>query len=142
MSAPIDRLRRLAAALGAGEVPDAGDAAWFVAAIAHYLDDAPAGCSMDDALQLKPATGQAAWWRVEARERRNAAIRELHRTSFSTFGIPRAASEIARLFHCAQRGGRLQDLRASELVAEALSAGAAVPGPKRIQSILEISPGS
>ncbi len=142
MTASIDRLRRLVAALAAGDPPDAGDAAWFAAAIARYLDEAPAGYSMDDALDLTPPAGQAAWWRVEARERRNAAIRELHRTSFSGFGIPRAASEIARLFHCAQRGGRLQDLRASELVAKVLSAGAAIPGPKRIQSILEISPGS
>ncbi len=142
MSASVDRLRRLAAALEAGELPGPADAAWFAAAVRRYLDEAPAGYSMDDALQLTPPAGQAAWWRVEARERRNTAIRELHRTSFSGFGIPRAASEIARLFHCAQRGGRLPDLQASELVAKALSAGVAIPGPKRIQSILEISPGS
>lgn len=145
---PIDRLRRLQAAGQSGSRPSADDMTWLATALEKYLTEAPLGLTMDAALDLVPAAGQNIWWRVEAREARNAAIVELHRHCFADLQIPKAAKEIARLVHTAQKPSRkptqssaAPDSRADRLIKAALCTGLPFPGPRQIANILgEINP--
>lgn len=140
---PIARLRRLQAAGQSGSRPSAADMAWLAAALEKYLAEAPLGLTMDAALDLVPTAGCNAWWRIEAREARNAAIVELHRNCFADLQIPKAAKEIARLVHKAQKPSRkltqsptVPESRADRLIAAALCTGLPFPGQRQIANIL------
>lgn len=70
----IARLRRLMPAL-----PDLGpDGEFLSTAIRQYLREARLGLSLDDAFEVAPAPGEAAWWEAEtAIETRARLIAEL-----------------------------------------------------------------
>jgi hypothetical protein len=147
MDRPIDRLRRLTEAGHAGSAPAADDLSWLADATARYLEEARLGLTMDDALALTSA-GQSAWWRVEARERRNEAIVDLYRHRFSDIGLNRASREIVRLVQGAQKPARPSIPRRTKeevdpttglLIEAVMYSGAPLPAPKQIANILEIS---
>ena len=92
-----DRLRRLAVA-----APKLGDdGAWLAQALARYLDEAPHGLALDHAFGLAPGPGGEPWWRTEARQRRDNAIRAmatLHFVGISTHAAAVAIIENARRY--------------------------------------------
>ena len=149
---PLDRviqLARIAEALERGEAPAVADGQWIAAALRGYLADAALGVSMEDAMGITAQTGQCAWWRVEARNKRNAALVELHRHLFADMEIPKAANELARLFHRVRNPTRKAahgpatdasplDARTETLINAAMYSGAPFPAPKQIANILEI----
>ena len=71
------RLRRIAAALAAGQMPAAEDAKWMAQALENYLAAASRGADLEICFGLKPMPGGDPWWTLEAIESRNAAIREM-----------------------------------------------------------------
>ena len=94
---PIARLRRIAAALEGGRLPEACDRAWFCTAVREYETAAPAGGTFDRAAGLTPNRGRAPWWVEEARQRRDAAIRQMRDRLFPDLRRSEAAQQIARL---------------------------------------------
>jgi hypothetical protein len=86
--AAIDRLRRLALRLGK---PGDEDGQWFSAAVAEFVAAAPHGGELGDAFGLR-----AGWWRVEAVERRDRAVREIRRSCFPWHSGRAAAKKISR----------------------------------------------
>ncbi len=69
----INSLRRLIPILEIGD----DDARWLAARLRRYLADASRGLSLELALDLSPAPGQASWWTEEATQVRNAALRKM-----------------------------------------------------------------
>lgn len=134
----ITRLRQIAAAASAGQSIAPEDAAWLGAAIGRYLDAAALGLSLEDVFGITPAAGQSSWWRVEARERRNAALRELRERHFGSLDIPKAAREIGHLVRQVSREpGASSDPDVARLAGQAASAGAAMLGVRQIANVLK-----
>ncbi len=69
----VDRLRKLIPALDDGDA----DQQWLAGGLARYLSDAERGLSLELALDLSPAPGQAAWWTQEAAQARDAVLCEM-----------------------------------------------------------------
>ncbi|MBK5960265.1 hypothetical protein CCR97_18960 [Rhodoplanes elegans] len=110
--AAAHRLRRLAAALAAGEALTAADAAWLADRFGAYLDGAAEGVTLDDVLGLVPGRGGEHWWRTERRARRDDAVRAL---AGQVDGPDSRRAELVarRLTHYAATGWRT-DRRLSE----------------------------
>jgi len=70
----IERLRRIAVRIDAGLSLEPDDVRWLLGAVDAYERLAPAGGTMDKALELDAGSGKDPWWVVEARQRRNQAI--------------------------------------------------------------------
>lgn len=137
----IARLRRIVGAVTAGDALAPGDAAWLGAAIGRYINEASAGVTLEDAFDLTPPSGQAIWWRVESRERRNAAIRELRERHFATIEISKAAREIVRLLQRVSRDPSTRtEQEDADLAMQAVSAGASMLGPRQVTNILSREP--
>jgi hypothetical protein len=70
----------------------------FRAALACYEREAPAGMTLEDALGLTAAPGTDPWWTIEARQRRDQAIRDFVRAMFGAVddGVPKAAAKEIR----------------------------------------------
>ena len=137
---PIARLRRIAAALEGGRLPEACDRAWFCTAVREYETAAPAGGTFDRAAGLTPNRGRAPWWVEEARQRRDAAIRQMRDRLFPDLRRSEAAQQIARLLG-RRRAPRLpsDSMPAGpdkELVAAVLSSSALPLSTRRIEEIL------
>jgi hypothetical protein len=142
----MDRLRRVAKALAAGVLPEAVDATWLVSAVCEYEAQAEDGMKLDRALGLVSAPGQEAWWTAERRIRRDASIRRLCESSYSSLNITEAAAEIekaARRYHSsAWRIDREKPAHAApsdegkRFLAEAFRTGLAFPKARRIEDIL------
>lgn len=151
---PLDRvaqLDRIAEALERVAAPAAADCQWMAAALRGYLADAAMGVSMEDAFGLTAQSGQCSWWRAKAREKRNAALMELHRNLFSDMEIPKAANEIARLVHRVLNPPRKTvhgpasdasppDSRTEALINAVMYSGAPFPAPKQIANIIGNNP--
>lgn len=75
-SAPA-RLRRIAACAAAGQPLTEDDGRWLAERLDRYLATAADGARLDDALDLTPAPGDAGWWTVEGRARRDDLIRQI-----------------------------------------------------------------
>ena len=90
---PIARVRRACAALVGFADPDV---AWLTDLIERYQAEA-GSLTLDDALGLSRRGGAGPWWVVEARERRDAAVRELHASFFASLDRPAAAKVILQL---------------------------------------------
>jgi hypothetical protein len=75
--AAVARLRRLVAAAAAGEPPPPEDAAWLAGAVQDYLDRAPDGVTLEQALGLATPPGGTPWWRTECTAARDTVLREL-----------------------------------------------------------------
>jgi hypothetical protein len=78
--AAAERLRRIATASEAGEPLDAGDAGWLAAGLNLYLEGAPDGLKLEEALEVAVPLGGVPWWTEQRRAERDAAIRELAAT--------------------------------------------------------------
>lgn len=139
---PISRLRRLSAALASGRQPTAEDGAWFLAGVRRY----EAACLANDPTGLDQALGLGrhgfhAWWNAEARDRRDLLLIELRTRHFAALSDPAAAVAILAL---AGRATLLRPRRAtpgtcasaSEMMAEILLTGLAIPGRKQLQRIV------
>ena len=148
MSSPalnsIARLRRLAAALEAGD----DDARWLAARLQQYLTDAERGLTVETALDLAPMPGQVAWWTEEATQVRDDALRQMAARFWPEHKPGAQAREIERLAVRYGATGWLRDRdRAdmparhvgteAELLWRAYKSGAAMPiGNRQIQTIL------
>lgn len=89
-----DRLRRIADRAATGHPLDQ-DGAWLAACLREYLDNAPAGTTLDRALGLAAGRGQEPWWKVEARARRDRYLRLLYRRHFDALeGMPAALAMV------------------------------------------------
>jgi hypothetical protein len=93
---PIDRLRRVAAALERGEVPAAADAAWLASGVTRCVLGARGGATLDRELGLVAKPGGRPWWRIEERAQREAAVKRVAEEYFSDLCAAAAADEIAR----------------------------------------------
>ena len=138
---PIARLRRIRAALAAGSLVPAEDAAWLAEALARYEAEAPAGTDLDRALGLVQRGGRA-WWEADAIARRDAALRELRVRFYPEAPAREAARLIARdaTRYAASgwrqdRGQVVQDER-RRLLGEVLAPGAVLPSERRMRAIL------
>ena len=76
LKTPVQRLRRVIADMEAKPAPTDDDV-WFARASRRYLENASDGLTLDQALGLAPAQGEQSWWRREALDRRDTAVREL-----------------------------------------------------------------
>jgi hypothetical protein len=75
--AAVARLRRLVASADAGE-PLAAEAVTALAAgLRTYLDQAPTGVTLEQALGLATPPGGTPWWRAERVAARDAVLRDL-----------------------------------------------------------------
>lgn len=137
-----DRLRHAAGVL---RREGSADALAVAGDIERYLEDAAIGLTLDIALGVSPAPGQTPWWEREARERRNAAIRELREHCFGDLGITaaaRAIEEEARRFQASAwryDRGREKISGGDErhrLLGEALRTGLPFPGSRQLRTIL------
>jgi hypothetical protein len=97
--APIDRLRRIAAALEGGAVPAAADATWLADAITRYALGARDGLTLDRELGLVAKPGSRPWWRTEERARREASVTRVAAEYFNDLPPTAAASEILRAWN-------------------------------------------
>lgn len=144
----VNQLLRLAEAMARGDPLAATDRQWFAEAVQSYVQDAASGVSLEDALGLSPTSpGQEHWTTTRSRQRRDAAIRALGtRPPFAKLKITEAAREIAAAARQFQHTGRAakrstpltSDPEIEVLLTEALCTGQRFPGPRQIQSILEI----
>ena len=100
-SSPISRLRRAAAVLRASG--DA-DAECVAAGLERYFAEASCGLGLDQALGIRPAPGQRAWWTVEKIEQRDETLREIAETFLAGKKATEQARELAR--RAARKGGR------------------------------------
>ena len=75
--AAVARLRRVIKAADAGEPLPAEDAAWLSSAVRDYLNQAPAGLMLEQALGLATPPGGTPWWRTELVAARDTVLREL-----------------------------------------------------------------
>ena len=91
--ASVDKLRRLAAVLEAGD----DDARWLASRLRNYLDGAERGLTVDMALDLAPMPGTAAWWTDERIETRDAALRAMAVRFYPCARPASAAYKIERL---------------------------------------------
>ncbi len=137
MTARVDCLRRLVAALEAGEKPATADVVWFAAGAREYLRDAPA-VRLDAALGLHPGWGEAGWWTTGPRAARDAVLGEIDRQLFGHLDIPTSAKSIVALARRRQERADLPEQQA-RLLDRLISAGKGVPGPKQIANILRNS---
>jgi hypothetical protein len=123
----ITRLRQAKAAL---EREGSAEAAWLAGVIEEYEAKAADGVTLDRAAQLIPRAGRRAWWAVEARRARDAALRKAWTEHFGSLGIGEAAREIARLCRRPIRGH-------SHPLADAVKTGAPLPSSgRRVRAIL------
>ena len=137
--APPDQLRALAAALERGGVEGVSDPAKVASALRRYLQEAPNGLTLDEALGLVPAPGHPAWWTTEARQRRDDVIRELARRHYAGLSVRETARQIARLGReCQARGRRPQSAGDDRrrLAVAAIETGAPFPGPRQVENVL------
>jgi hypothetical protein len=137
MTAPVDRLRRLVAALETGDTPDLVDAAWFAKGAREYLRDAPA-VRLDAALGLHPGWGEAGWWTTGPRAERDAALAEMDKQLFGHLDIPTSAKSIVALARRRQERGDVH-IREARLLDRLSGTGKGVPGLKQIANILRSS---
>ncbi len=140
----VARLRRLAVVLRDGD----GDAQWLARGLCEYLDGAERGLSLDLALDLSPAPGQANWWTAEGIEARDAALREMAARFWPERKVASQAYEIHRAaLRYAASSWRFDHERAdmpghyrgnkSEYLWLAFASGATMPLSKRqLQTIL------
>ena len=77
-------------------MPAAEDCARLVGAIDRYLQDAPAGLTMDRALDLSPGRGQSPWWREEDRQEQHALVRALVSDHFAEASLVDVLAAAAR----------------------------------------------
>lgn len=146
----VEKLRRIAAALEAGRVPNPGDGAWLASRLRNYLEGAERGLTVDVALDLSPLPGAAAWWTNEGIERRDAALRDLAARFFAGRKVASQAYEIhhmaLRYATSAWRFDRDRDAMPSryggtksELLWAAFMSGAPMPlGKRQLQTILAV----
>ncbi len=134
-TAAIARLRKLA-----GVLERTGAARWFAEGLAAYEAGAADGVTLDRALGLTPPPGGDAWWQVEPRNRRDAALREARRQHFGDLGITTAARRIAARAHrlqvAALRAEPEPPQPGDELLVDALASGVPIPRPRRLEDIL------
>ena len=132
--APIARLRRVAAVLRANADPDA---AWLVAGIDRYQDEAGAGVTLDGMLGLSRRGGAGPWWIAEARERRDQAVREMRVIAFGEMEPPQAAVAIRAAVR-RRRQGAAAATAAEVLADRVLRTGVALPtSRKQMMAILQ-----
>jgi hypothetical protein len=139
MTAPVDRLRRVLAALESGTAPDPDDAAWLVSGARTYLRDAPA-VRLDAALGLHPGWGEAGWWTTGPRAERDAVLVDMDRQLFGHLDIATSAKSIVALARRRQERG---DVHAREvrLLDRLNGTCKGVPGAKQVANILRSSRG-
>lgn len=135
----ITHFRAVLHAIERGEPipPDAG--AWLLSGGHRYIAAAEAGAAMglDLALGLgKP--GRHGWWTAEARERRNALLRELRRRQFPHLDDGEAARQIATLARRKGDPGKTPEPAPSDgnLLMAALCTGLGIPDAKQLRTIL------
>lgn len=94
-TSPIDLARAVLAANEAGSAPPPEAAAWQAAYLRTYIARAEAGdpISMERAAGLG-APGRPNWVRAEERTKRDARLREIHRTEFPGMEVTEAARRI------------------------------------------------
>ena len=71
---------------------------WMAARWTDYVSNAEHGVTADQAFHLKPARGCAPWWVVQARRKRDAAIRNLARP-FAMESITKQAQRVLSIAH-------------------------------------------
>jgi hypothetical protein len=137
MTEPVDRLRRILAALDAGGAIAPDDAAWLASGARAYLQDAPA-VRLDAALGLHPEWGSPGWWTTGPRAQRDAALIEMHKQLFGHLDIASAARAIVAL---ARRWHERGHLHASEarLLDRLNGTCKGVPGARQVANILRTS---
>lgn len=90
---PVRRLRQLSASCAQERPLDPALARWLGRSIDLYLQRKSA--SLEAALGLASAPGGLAWWRAEALQARDLALRALAKLHFSTLSPTAQAREIA-----------------------------------------------
>lgn len=106
--APIDDVREVAARLRAGELGDVG--LRFACRLDAYLEHAPTGMTLDQAIGVKPASGGSPWW-IENSERRRDEILRAYMQRFCN-GSPEALGGEMRSY---ERGQWKRDRRLPEM---------------------------
>lgn len=91
MHPSIARLRELVSRHEGGDELDR----WLAASLSTYLEGADKGLSLEEAFGVATAQGQPPWWRQEAHEKRDEAIR-LVADHFGNIGITQQADEILK----------------------------------------------
>ena len=129
--AKMSTLRAVAARLERSADPAEVELA---AAIKAY-DVAAGMITMDEALGLSRCSGAGPWWRVEARARRDAKLRELHQEHFRDLELGEAAAEIVRQARRRQTTGAPATNERDAMIDLALRAGP-VPKARRLREIL------
>ena len=142
----IARLRRVAAALSCGKLPAKEDRAWFVKGVHRYQLDHPGSSGKPLELALGLARhGRNNWRTLEARDRRNALIRQLRRRHFAQLDDGRAAKRIAALAEDHEAALRRQQPvpvphpDSAEALLQAARRAARVPAAKQLKAILRKS---
>jgi hypothetical protein len=140
----VASLRRVAAALAAGELLAPDDAGWLLAGLERYLAEAPEGVSLEKCLGLAAPQGGRSWWREERLARRDTALRIVGAEFFADLDVSPRAEELAR----ALRGHRMprDDSEAARRAAAVrpavrkrfveLADVHPIPGPRQIERIL------
>ena len=146
-SAPINRLRRLAAALARVAVAEgcpaelADDAAWFAAAARAYEAGAPNGLTWDQASALRPASNTPDWPTLERRARRDALLRQYVATACADALTPTEAARKTLAAVARVERARTPLRGPDAILAEALEAADRFPRSSRaIRDILEVCP--
>lgn len=111
-------------------------AAYFVRAFEEYEAGASSGMTLDKALGVAATAGAGPWWIQEGRVRRDAALRELHRTCFASQPPTEAAKLITRLADRRRRATWPPTGPHEQLIDTALRAGPKFPKARRLASIL------
>ncbi len=144
----VTRLRRLAAALDAGEQPDPGDGAWLGQRLARYLADASRGLSVEMALDLSPNPGDAPWFEIERLDRRDELLLQITAKHFPGLSPPRASAALTAEWRQYERHAQAVDRQRGYSVAAPdtlradlfrLTELGDLPGGRRLADILRAS---
>lgn len=101
----------------------------------RYLAGAADGLTLDLALGVSPEPGASPWYEIEARARRDAALRALREHHFADLSI-RASARAIREFALRHRGDASSTDSRKRLLAEALEPGLPIPRGRQLENIL------
>ena len=93
----VGRLRRIAAALEAGERPGPADGEWLASRLQRYIDGAALGLTIATALDLALGSSEPTWFQEEQRGQRDDAIHDLAARYYPSLRPGTQAREIERL---------------------------------------------
>ena len=142
MPSDIGLIRRLAA-----RQETSHDLDLVAARFRLFLDTAPDGATLNDAFGLTPTIGGISWWRQEAFQKRDAAIRALAKAFYPNRSRREQAAQIRKAMLAYDTSAWRFDRHETnpprnyigtekEMIFDALSAHGIVPSARQIRRIL------